>query len=126
MAIEMRLSRNTGNGYGIDIIKSQTEKFTTIDKHKSSLPEFVKMKVPPLHFPNDSFDFIYSNITLQHINPLYSKRYISEFIRILRPRGILIFQLPCRKNYRNIKQLVKAVVPKPSPLEFRMDNQVLL
>ncbi|MCO6450144.1 MAG: class I SAM-dependent methyltransferase [Caldilineales bacterium] len=40
------------------------------------------------------FDFIYSNITLQHMPPRYSQAYIGEFLRILAPGGILVFQIP--------------------------------
>jgi len=45
-------------------------------------------------FEDNSFDFIYSNIVLQHMKPKYSKRYIKEFLRILAPDGVLVFQIP--------------------------------
>lgn len=45
-------------------------------------------------FQNESFDFIYSSLVLQHMNPGYSKKYIEEFLRILSPGGALVFQLP--------------------------------
>jgi trans-aconitate methyltransferase len=44
--------------------------------------------------PASDFDFIYSNITLQHIPPRYSKRYIGRLLHLLRPGGLLVFQLP--------------------------------
>lgn len=44
-------------------------------------------------FPGGTFDFIYSSITLQHMPPRYSRRYISEFLRVLAPGGALLFQL---------------------------------
>ena len=44
-------------------------------------------------FPDASFDFIYSNIVLQHIEPQYSKQYIAEFVRLLKPGGLLVFQI---------------------------------
>jgi ubiquinone/menaquinone biosynthesis C-methylase UbiE len=43
-------------------------------------------------FPDNQFDFIYTNITLQHMEPRYSKGYLLEFLRILKPNGLLIFQ----------------------------------
>jgi ubiquinone/menaquinone biosynthesis C-methylase UbiE len=43
---------------------------------------------------NNYFGFIYSSIVLQHIAPEYSRRYIAELIRVLRPGGVLVFQLP--------------------------------
>jgi SAM-dependent methyltransferase len=45
-------------------------------------------------FPDHSFDFVYSSIVLQHMEPRYSTAYIREFIRVLRPRGLVVFQLP--------------------------------
>jgi SAM-dependent methyltransferase len=41
-----------------------------------------------------TIDFIYSNITLQHIPPDLSQRYLREFLRVLRPGGVAVFQLP--------------------------------
>jgi len=45
-------------------------------------------------FPDDHFDLIYSNITLQHIDPKDTMEYVQEFVRVLAPRGLLVFQLP--------------------------------
>ncbi|MGH2572446.1 MAG: class I SAM-dependent methyltransferase [Actinomycetota bacterium] len=45
-------------------------------------------------FEDDRFDFIYSNITLQHMEPRYAKGYLREFLRVLKPAGVLVFQLP--------------------------------
>jgi SAM-dependent methyltransferase len=45
-------------------------------------------------FPDRSFDFVYSSIVLQHMEPRYSTSYIREFVRVLRPRGLVVFQLP--------------------------------
>lgn len=47
-------------------------------------------------FPDQEFHFIYSNIVLQHMKPEYAKSYIREFLRVLKPEGVLIFQLPSR------------------------------
>jgi SAM-dependent methyltransferase len=47
-------------------------------------------------FPSDRFDFIYSNIVLQHIEPDVSERYVREFVRLLADGGIAMFQIPSR------------------------------
>ncbi len=44
-------------------------------------------------FADRSFDFVYSNITLQHVPPAPALRYIGEFLRILRPDGLALFQV---------------------------------
>lgn len=45
-------------------------------------------------FPDATFDFIYSSITLQHMEPRYSRRYVEEFFRVAKPGGVIVFQLP--------------------------------
>jgi len=37
-------------------------------------------------------------ITLQHIPPQFTLHYLSEFARILAPKGLLLFQLPGRRR----------------------------
>lgn len=44
-------------------------------------------------FPSAYFGFIYTNITLPHIPKPHSVNYLKEFARVLRPRGILVFQV---------------------------------
>ena len=44
-------------------------------------------------FPGGQYDFVYSSLTLQHMKPRYSRRYIGEFVRVLAPGGLLVFQL---------------------------------
>jgi SAM-dependent methyltransferase len=45
-------------------------------------------------FQDDSFGFVYTSIVLQHIAGPYNKRYIAELIRVLKPGGVLVFQVP--------------------------------
>lgn len=46
--------------------------------------------------PDASFDFIYSRIVLQHIPPNLARGYVAEFVRVLRPGGLALFQVPDR------------------------------
>jgi len=51
--------------------------------------------------PDNSADFVYSSITLQHVVPALAQIYISEFFiseffQVARPGALVIFQLPCR------------------------------
>ncbi len=62
-------------------------------------------------FDDGLFDFIYSSITLQHIEPRYSKNYIREFLRLIRPRGVIVFQLPCAPA-PTVRQAIKQTVPQ--------------
>ena len=49
-------------------------------------------------FPDGQFDFIYSSITLQHMPARFAKQYIREFLRVLNPAGMLLFQLPSHRK----------------------------
>jgi SAM-dependent methyltransferase len=45
-------------------------------------------------FATDAFDFVYSAITLQHMTPRVTRRYLGELARVTAPGGLLVFQLP--------------------------------
>ena len=104
--------------YGIDIAPSMVElakKYNRYgDKCRYYLNETDDLKL----FSDNSFDLIYTNITLQHMEPRYSKNYIKEFLRILAPQGVLIFQLtgePIIINETgtiNLKGLILRIFPK--------------
>ncbi len=51
-------------------------------------------------FDDASFDFIYTNIVLQHIPAAASAKYIAEFFRVLRPGGIAMFQIPSGRRHK--------------------------
>lgn len=44
--------------------------------------------------PDSYFGFIYTSIVLQHIAQPYSHKYIAELVRVLKPGGMLVFQVP--------------------------------
>ena len=41
-----------------------------------------------------AFDFVCSLLVLQHNSSEYAQRYIAEFVRVLNPGGLLVFQVP--------------------------------
>ena len=95
-----RLTRALGSRFdravGVDIASSMIEQARSLNRDLANC-EFVVNERDDLRiFPDRSFDFIYSNITLQHIDPVHTRKYLDEFFRILAPGGILVFQLPSR------------------------------
>ena len=68
-------------------------------------------------FADQSFDFVYSQITLQHMEPRYAKRYILEFLRVMANDGVLFFQLPAEhvSEKRGMRQLILDRVEKVCP-----------
>jgi ubiquinone/menaquinone biosynthesis C-methylase UbiE len=47
-------------------------------------------------FPDNQFDLVHSNIVLQHVGPELTRSYIAEFARIVKPGGVVHFQLPVK------------------------------
>jgi hypothetical protein len=48
-------------------------------------------------FDDHTFTFIYSTLVLQHMAPALSRGYVAEFLRVLAPRGLAVFQVPSRR-----------------------------
>ncbi len=65
---------------------------------------------------DSSFDFVYSNISLQHSPPEASSNYIAEFFRILRPGGVALFQIPSGPRHDPGSLGAKAYAIKRGPL----------
>lgn len=45
-------------------------------------------------FADDQFDLVYSSIVLQHMPSDMAGGYVSEFLRVTRPDGMIVFQIP--------------------------------
>jgi SAM-dependent methyltransferase len=79
---------------GVDIAASMVAKAEQLNRHAQKATYVVNRRNDLALFDDDCFDFIYSNIVLQHMRPAFALRYIREFIRVLRPGGCLVFQIP--------------------------------
>ncbi len=67
-------------------------------RHASRLGErvdFVENRSPDLRrWPDGRFSFVLSLITLQHVPPTASHRYLAEMVRVTRPSGLIVVQAP--------------------------------
>jgi SAM-dependent methyltransferase len=78
---------------GVDISESMLRQAAALNR--SPKCAFVANATDCLPFPSDSFDFIYTAIVLQHVpEKQIVRRYISEFVRTLKPGGLLVMQIP--------------------------------
>lgn len=80
--------------FGVDISSRMIE----LAKSYSQYPEdklcFLVNKTNDLNiFSDHFFDFIYTNITLQHIKQDFALRYIDSFLKKLKENGIVVFQV---------------------------------
>jgi len=93
-----RLTQSLGNyfeeSHGVDIAPSMIAAARNYNRHGDRCHYHLNDKDDLTLFADNSFDFIYSVIVLQHMQPQYSRKYIEEFLRILVPGGVLLFQIP--------------------------------
>jgi len=91
------LARRFDRAVGVDAAPAMLEQAGIYNKANNC--SFVLNTDPALKiFSDNEFDFIYSRLTFQHIEPKYTKEYIKEFIRILKPGGVAVFSQPCKKS----------------------------
>jgi SAM-dependent methyltransferase len=76
-------------------------------------------------FADRSIDMIYSWITLQHVRPRHARRYIQEFLRVLAPGGLLVFQYPSKPISLGVRLARwKALLSRPRPMYMNgMDRE---
>lgn len=98
------LARHFERTTGVDISPAMLRRAKRLVRHPEKI-EFVATSDPQLAtLPAGAFDFVYSEITLQHIAPAESEQYIASLVRLARPGGAISFQLPAR-------------IPPPHPYE---------
>jgi SAM-dependent methyltransferase len=93
------------SGVGIDVSEKMVGLARQFNSGLSHC-EFIASDSATLPLGNNSFDFIFSVLVLQHL-PSTSAilRYIAEFVRITKKNGVIVFQVPIRVPLRRRLQL---------------------
>ena len=78
---------------GVDIAPSMIRLAEKFNRFKEKCNYRVSSTDDLSMFADSSLDFIYTAHVLQHMEPRYARRYISEFHRILRPGGVMVFEM---------------------------------
>ena len=81
-------------GDGVDVAASMVQRARSLNRCGARCQYHVNQRGDLRLFEDAEFTFVLSLITLQHIEPLHSKRYLAEFMRVLRPGGVALFQIP--------------------------------
>lgn len=96
-----RLSQALGELFdevvGVDISPTMVRLARLANRHGTRV-QYVQNDTSGLGSLTGGFDFIYSNIVLQHIAPEQSLAYVREFFRLAAPGGVVVFQLPSHKR----------------------------
>jgi ubiquinone/menaquinone biosynthesis C-methylase UbiE len=78
---------------GVDVAQSMVDKATRLNTSGDHC-RFIVNTQPDLSIvPTDSVDLVYTNLVLQHMAPRYETAYIREFFRVVKPSGIVAFQV---------------------------------
>lgn len=66
---------------------------------------------------DDSVDFVYTCRVLQHMSPQSAHSYVREFLRVVSPGGVVVFQIPSEPVPGTVGKLLRAV---PAALADRL------
>jgi SAM-dependent methyltransferase len=99
--------------YGVDIAPSMIEQAEILNRHGENCRYLLNQSSDLSLFPDAMFDFIYSQIVLQHMAPRYALKYVAEFLRVLRPGGVAVFQLPVAPANSSWRTRIRTNLPRP-------------
>ena len=119
---------------GVDVAGSMLAMATSLHADCGRITWLRNRKPHLRRFADDSFDVIYCRLVLQHIRPRLASGYLAEFVRVLKPGGVLMFQLPEVTPIDSRRAFVEAPVvgsfkqklPKPIVRAWRMVKYQLL
>jgi SAM-dependent methyltransferase len=74
------------------------ERATSLNRYPAGCSYLVSNGERITAFEPDTFDFIYTSIVLQHMEPRFAVGYLRDFARLLRPGGTLVLQVPDKVN----------------------------
>lgn len=122
------LSHHFHESWGVDIAPTMIELATQFHPNNSRC-KFLVNQADHLHiFAGNTFGFIYSSIALQHMRQEYIRSYLLEFIRVLKPGGILVFQVADRnsltrriRNYIGVRRRMNRLLGRGVPPALLME-----
>jgi ubiquinone/menaquinone biosynthesis C-methylase UbiE len=91
--LSFALAEHMDQVIGIDVAQSMLREAAANNPFVDHV-RFVHNESSDLPFADNSVDLVVSSITLQHIPPSLSIRYLLEMVRITKPGGHLLFQMP--------------------------------
>lgn len=87
------LARRFDHAIGVDISSGMIAMAEALNKYPGRA-EYRQSETGVSAVPDNSIDFIYTAMVLQHVPPELAETYLVDLIRVLRPGGALVFQIP--------------------------------
>lgn len=81
---------------GVDISPTMIQRANDFHKDNRRCRFLLNDRDDLRNFTDASFGFIYSSIVLQHMKNSLARNYLCELVRLLKPGGVLVFQIPDR------------------------------
>ena len=119
------LAARFGSVDGVDIAPSMIANALRFNRYGDRCRYHVNRSADLRRFDDASFTFVCSLLVLQHIKPELTRGYVREFMRVLAPSGILVFQVPTHdaessKSARSARKYVPRWPLKPSACRARI------
>jgi SAM-dependent methyltransferase len=120
-----RLSHALGGFYdevvGLDVSDHMLALATKSNPH-GERARFLRNERPDLTlFEDGTFDLVYTSLVLQHMPVRFSTVYLTEFVRVLKPGGSLVFHIPA-----GTRRTVKGILFKWAPQRMLEAGQRLV
>ena len=96
---------------GIDIAPSMIEQARSLNASFAQCSWVLNDANDLRMFSDGRFDFIYTNLVLQHMKPQFALDYIREFVRVTAAGGLIAFQLPDKMPSGIARKIVPAILP---------------
>ena len=93
--ISLALADQLGEIHGVDISEPMVARAREMAADRDPAPEYHLNVNPDLRlFADGTFAFVASFIVLQHMPSKHALSYVREFMRVLMPGGVAVFQIP--------------------------------
>ena len=79
--------------WGVDISPTMIAKARALNYDQPRCKFQLNQETDLRTFAHATFGFVYSSLVLQHIHPKFLPGYLTELVRVLRPGGVLVFQM---------------------------------
>jgi predicted SAM-dependent methyltransferase len=88
--------------------------FVNLDIRKSKGVDYISLAYP-LKFKKNSFDMVYASHVLEHFKKKETLKVLKEWVRVLKPNGILRISVPCFENlikiYKTNSKITNVIGP---------------
>ena len=96
---------------GVDVAPSMIRRAQELNFDVSNCEFVVNSRSDLTLLASGSVDFIYSHLVLQHNDRACAERYVREFMRLLSPQGLAVFQVPSQRD-GSFRSIVARATPR--------------